>query len=231
MRTPGPSSLFLEVAVTPSCENRTRLFHSWHWPARRKHTLPYLAQQASLRGLTLFLLLTEDVHFVDTFLCIGMQPYRPVYLSLGAQLTFLLLLNISALSSPCHRVTPSDAVWQSGSPPQLVGRQVPRVVPLRPFRCARRGRGSVLPRSVAHAIGCATGGRGGARDWSGAAGEARVMARAQSGRAPAARSRGAGRAAALLGGHDPKRARGVGRRGAAGRRGQTRHAGVVRRLL
>lgn len=46
-----PTGLFLEVAATPCCENRTRLFHSWHLAGRRKHALPYLIHQASLRGL------------------------------------------------------------------------------------------------------------------------------------------------------------------------------------
>lgn len=47
-----PTGLFLEVAATPCCENRTLgHFTAGTWPAPRKHALPYLIQQASLRGL------------------------------------------------------------------------------------------------------------------------------------------------------------------------------------
>lgn len=51
------------------------------------------------------------------------------------------------------------------------------------------------------------------------------------GRAAAAGSRGAGRAAPPLRGHDPERARGGRRRRAAGSGGQARRASVVRRLV
>lgn len=47
-----PTGLFLEVAATPSCEDRILGYlTAGTRPARRKHALPYLVHQASLRGL------------------------------------------------------------------------------------------------------------------------------------------------------------------------------------